>query len=324
MKQYDAFISYRRKTGFYMAKSIASWLEERGLKVFLDIDQATPGHFDERIESAIKNSKNIILLMTPDIFYESKNNVNDWIVKELKIAKKSKVEIIPVAHRDFEWPKEYHEELDEVIQDVKMCEWVMESFNYLDAMVDKICEFMKDVKYTLGGVSGINFLKNNLECVDNNVTDTVQIDMAFHTGAMYIENDEYGLLLNRMCNSNIKMRILLNDSKALPKQMLGCLAVADKKYISVNKCINFWKNVAEKSGGIIETKVISVPLFRRYYNIKSVSSQNKETGIMNLSYYTYGGMGVQIDYSKTFTNREKMYDVYDKEFKWLWEKAKEL
>ena len=121
-----------------------------GLKVFLDIGQATPGHFDERIESAIKNSKNIILLMTPDIFYESKNNVNDWIVKELKIAKESKVEIIPVAHRDFEWPKEYHEELDEVIQDVKMCEWVMESFNYLDAMVDKICEFMKDVKYTLG------------------------------------------------------------------------------------------------------------------------------------------------------------------------------
>ena len=51
---YDAFISYRRDNGFFMAQVIRDRLKEKGVYCFLDLEELNSGKFDTKILVAIK------------------------------------------------------------------------------------------------------------------------------------------------------------------------------------------------------------------------------------------------------------------------------
>jgi hypothetical protein len=61
---YDVFISYRRETGADFAQLLKLQLKERGLEVFLDVENLGTGDFSEALKSSLKNSKNVILVWT--------------------------------------------------------------------------------------------------------------------------------------------------------------------------------------------------------------------------------------------------------------------
>ena len=99
---FDVFISYRRKTGRDIARLLQQTLRNRGYKVFFDYDSLRDDVFDQRIENAIKSAKVLILVMTQGIL-DTCMNENDWIRKEIDLAKKYGVKIVPIAPTDKEW-----------------------------------------------------------------------------------------------------------------------------------------------------------------------------------------------------------------------------
>lgn len=118
MKQ--VFISYRRGSGLYMAKNIATYLSTRGYNVFFDYDSMENGVFDKQIFSAIENSNDFILVLTEN----SLDNCvypNDWVRAEILCAKKHNKNIILAT--DAERFKEYPYNLPQELDFIKKIDW---------------------------------------------------------------------------------------------------------------------------------------------------------------------------------------------------------
>lgn len=116
MKQ--VFISYRRGSGLYMAKNIATYLSTLGYKVFFDYDSMENGVFDKQIFSAIEDSNDFILVLTEN----SLDNCvypNDWVRAEILCAKKHNKNIILAtdAERFKEYPYNLPQELYKIQED---------------------------------------------------------------------------------------------------------------------------------------------------------------------------------------------------------------
>ena len=90
--EYDVFISYRRKTGLDLARTIKYWFEAKGINAFLDVSELEAGEWNKDLEKAIAGSKYFLLLLTGDALSP---NVCD----EIRWAKKTHKTntIIPVS-----------------------------------------------------------------------------------------------------------------------------------------------------------------------------------------------------------------------------------
>ena len=133
---FDVFISYRRKTGRDIARLLQQTLRNRGYKVFFDYDSLRDDVFDQRIENAIKSAKVLILVMTQGIL-DTCMNENDWIRKEIDLAKKYGVKIVPIAPTDKEWT--YPQEMP--WPDLKYLQVsVLDIGALFDASIDKILQ----------------------------------------------------------------------------------------------------------------------------------------------------------------------------------------
>jgi hypothetical protein len=87
-KLYDVFICYRESDGVFAARLLRDYLQDWGLKVFVDFEASynTSGSATENIKTAIMNSTNFLLLITPDTFNEKINDRDDWVTMEIKWA----------------------------------------------------------------------------------------------------------------------------------------------------------------------------------------------------------------------------------------------
>jgi 2-polyprenyl-3-methyl-5-hydroxy-6-metoxy-1,4-benzoquinol methylase len=101
-ERYDVFISYRSSDGASDARLIRDYLQQYDLKVFVDFEvlATESGGFEENIQTALMNSKDFLLLITPDIFNEEKiNDPYDWVAKEIKCALNYRLNFIPILTR---------------------------------------------------------------------------------------------------------------------------------------------------------------------------------------------------------------------------------
>lgn len=86
MPIYDVFISYRRSDGAELAAVVANALRAKGLSVFFDTEEIKSGEdFTLRIENALRQAPNYLLIATPDVF-KFRTNEKDWVLEEMKIA----------------------------------------------------------------------------------------------------------------------------------------------------------------------------------------------------------------------------------------------
>lgn len=86
MNIYDVFVSYRRSDGSELAEKVASALRERGLSVFFDTEEILHGEdFTRRIEGALRQAPNYLLIATPDVF-RFRTQEKDWVLEEMCIA----------------------------------------------------------------------------------------------------------------------------------------------------------------------------------------------------------------------------------------------
>lgn len=93
--KHDIFISYRREGGKEIARTVKSYLDAQGYKVFLDFDELKDGVFDDRIIDAISRSRIFLFILSPDSLDRCVNE-DDWVRKEIEHAVKSGRHIVPV------------------------------------------------------------------------------------------------------------------------------------------------------------------------------------------------------------------------------------
>ncbi len=103
--RYDFFISYRRENGgIYLALLISHLLQEKGKKVFLDLNDISYGEeFPQKIKKGIECSSVFLSLLTPGCL-DRCTSENDWVYKEISYAFQWGIKCLPVAQDTFKWP----------------------------------------------------------------------------------------------------------------------------------------------------------------------------------------------------------------------------
>lgn len=143
--KYDAFISYRRGNGFYMAQVIRDHLENQKVKCFLDVEELRSGKFDNKILESIQEAPNFILVLTKNAL-DRCSDEQDWMRREIMEALKHSKTIIPIMYEGFKWPKKWDEKIPESIKSLEHYQAVPGTKVYLSAMIDRIISYMTDVE----------------------------------------------------------------------------------------------------------------------------------------------------------------------------------
>lgn len=112
---YDIFMGYRREGGAQYAKILALMLQQRGYKVFYDVDTLTDGFFGEQISNAIKDSPIYMLVLSSNSLRRCSNE-SDWLRKEIETALQLSKEIILInPDNSFDgWPADLPIELGQL------------------------------------------------------------------------------------------------------------------------------------------------------------------------------------------------------------------
>lgn len=89
------FISYRRNTGLYLAKSIVDCLKEQGYSIFFDYSSMRNGEFNTQIFEAIEEADDVIFIWSEEALNNC-TNTEDWVRQELLYAHSHNKHIIIV------------------------------------------------------------------------------------------------------------------------------------------------------------------------------------------------------------------------------------
>lgn len=162
--KYDAFISYRRENGFFLAEVIRDHLKRHGLSSFLDIEELSAGVFDSKILGAIQEAPNFIVLLTEGAL-DRCSDEQDWVRKEIIEAVRLGKTIIPVMYGGFSWPREWPEGMPEEVKSLKVYQAVPGTREYLPAMIGKIISYMSGCQLNDAGV--LHVATSNLTVVDS-------------------------------------------------------------------------------------------------------------------------------------------------------------
>ena len=110
LKEYDVFISYRRKdktgniAGRDIARGFKHYLESKGFSCFFDYSECDDGEFEDIIIPAVGHSKYLLLVMTNGALDRCIDE-RDWVRREFCEAFNKKLKIVPIAITDNEHPE---------------------------------------------------------------------------------------------------------------------------------------------------------------------------------------------------------------------------
>ena len=135
---FDVFISYRRKGGFETGKLVYYSLQQRGYRVFLDVEALRSGPFNKQLYNVIDSVSDFVLILSKDAL-ERCNNEGDWVREEILRAIKSNKNIIPIIQNDFKFP----EPMPPGLEGLEYYNGVVASIDYFDAAMDKLATMLK-------------------------------------------------------------------------------------------------------------------------------------------------------------------------------------
>lgn len=96
-KNYDIFISYRRKDGKEIARLFNKMLKSKGYRCFLDYESLGTGEFPEKIKEAIEDAPFFMMIMTPK-YFKKVNSKSSWVRREIDLALENKKLIVPINY----------------------------------------------------------------------------------------------------------------------------------------------------------------------------------------------------------------------------------
>lgn len=138
-KPYDVFISYRRATDSQTSRLIRSELQYRGFKVFLDVENLRPGHFDEALLERIEEATSFILILSEGSL-DNCSNPDDWLRREIDCALTLHKNFIPIMMPGFHFPSS--EVLPQELTSLPVHHGINYSHDFFDAMIEKIVDYL--------------------------------------------------------------------------------------------------------------------------------------------------------------------------------------
>ena len=315
---FDAFISYRRENGFFMAQLIYDRLRNRGINCFFDAAALSSGAFDEKILNAIHEAHTFILILPRNALNKCKNE-DDWVRREIIEAVHCNKRIIPVMYDGFKWPQKWSSDIPEEIQRLKNVNGVSESKEYLPAMIEKIISYMPQdriqTKVLLGSLSQFSVPIDTIRFFEEfikNSSDVYEVDMAFHSGMEWRQSSRKVSILSYLIENNITVKILANRDRTMDK-ITDSMTQPLKKYPTYEECLQGWYELAQKNPKYMIVKTPKVPLLHRLYIIRG-----KFGGAVNVKYYTYANYSPADDFRLCFQSGTREYNLYLNEFEYLW------
>ncbi len=137
---YHIFISYRREGGSEVVRGVQGALRDRGLRVFLDVDELRTGHFDEALLRHIAESPNFLVVLTPGSLDRSLEHEEDWLGQEIRQAIRTGSNIVPVLMPGFSFPPE--DRMPEDLRPLCRHNGVNYSHDFYEAMIERIVEML--------------------------------------------------------------------------------------------------------------------------------------------------------------------------------------
>ena len=316
---YDAFISYRRKNGFAVAKMLRDQLKLKRISAFVDLDELRNGTFDDKILLAIENSPSFILILYPGDL-DRCGEENDWLTKEIVAAIDSGRNIIPFLCDGFEWPKVWNENMPDKIKVISKFNSVTLSQEYLDATIDKVIRYVNDdssdssKEAILAQGSDTNyFFRTNMK----NLSLIESVELSFHAGFIWHQDIGHLDILSDLAEAGIPIRIIVNSAEGahiIHSHMRHKL----KRYPSFEEGIASWKNF-ESMYENVEVKLSDIPLMRICY---CINKKDAADSAMRVKFYTYGNPKIDSNFIQDFTPADTPFELYKKEFEYLWKKSK--
>lgn len=135
----DIFISYRRDRDAQTARLIRTELERRRFRVFLDVDDLRPGHFDEALLRCIQDAPSFVVILSTGSL-DRCVQPDDWLRQEIACALANKKTVLPIMMPGFRFPTE--DELSEDIQAIRTHQGVNYSHDFFEAMMEKIVSYL--------------------------------------------------------------------------------------------------------------------------------------------------------------------------------------
>ena len=136
---FDVFISYRRDGGIHLARLLHDKLEQRGFRLFLDMENMRAGKFNEQLFTYIENCPSFLLVLPPGALDRCVNE-EDWLRREIRHALNTRKNIVVVKDSEFE---DYPENLPNDIAEIRHYQSARVSEEYFDAFVDRVENYLR-------------------------------------------------------------------------------------------------------------------------------------------------------------------------------------
>ena len=145
-KDKTVFISYRRSTSAYAARSIFMDLRQHGYDVFMDIESINSGEFERIILDQIASRAHFILILAPGSL-DRTVDPSDWLRREIEYAIKLQRNIVPIIINGFSFDGQDLASCGDVAKVLKFNGISLYS-EYFDAGMEKLRErFLKQPVY---------------------------------------------------------------------------------------------------------------------------------------------------------------------------------
>lgn len=139
MPRYDVFISYRREGGAETARLLRMALSQHGYRAFLDVDDLSSGHFDERLLHYIAETPHFIVILSPGSLANARDP-RDWLRLEVEQAMRTGRNLVPLLMPGFDFPARAG--LPAELQQLERHNAVSYSHQYFDATVQRLLQYM--------------------------------------------------------------------------------------------------------------------------------------------------------------------------------------
>ncbi len=315
---YDAFISYKHQTGFYMAQIIYDKLVQNGYSVYMD-KHLKRGQFEPQIKTAVEKSRNFILVLFPGDLDNAEKS-DDWLRKEAEWATAiPTMNFIPVFCDGFD-VRDIKITLPKALKTIIDTQAIIiHKDTALDSDLDKLCDAaLINANPVRPLITTVDFFKNNLHDHSRTIKG---IDMSFHGGGAWLRPGINKDLLDEITGRKIPTRILIN-TPAAAESIAKHMRDEDAIYFSFKDLQKHWKKYMNDHSDTIEIRTTSIPLLRVYHNFKFNDDMNGNIhDRMHIKYYVYKNLNLENSFEHELSAFSKYYNIYKREFEFLWESS---
>ena len=250
---YEVFISYRRNGGDVLAKLLYETLHNQKYPVFFDHESLSSGVFGEKILSAIKQVKDVIVVLSKGSLERCKDK-DDWMFLEIREAVHSGKNITLVFTEDFTMPSvhelaEYPEEISKLLS----YQGYVIRIEHYDNTLKKICEGLhsKPVSYTESDArqAASFLLKNGMDALsEEEKIGLIETSLSSSCGTKIANVMSSFLQTNPGYYKNIRLKFNYEISidSAFP---FGNVAIDKEKYFKLSETLSYQKHFINEEAG---------------------------------------------------------------------------